>query len=191
MEVVKRNLISIVCGAVALLAMIVPFFPLGGSVSDLNSGLEQSDRALREAEDLYSRSHQLPIIDPKKREADELKLFPTRSVIDIGKQVVRDIETQSSGMVEKAMGRNVHQPIGGNMVFPNLRGGGRAANGFKQEYYRALDQIMRDMRATTPPTAEDEKNLADSIWLKEWKPKALNPQVEQDLLNQFNLTVVP
>ena len=42
MELVKKNIVSVICGVVAILAIVASFFPLGGYVEDLQASLNKS-----------------------------------------------------------------------------------------------------------------------------------------------------
>ena len=42
MELVKKNIVSVVCGVVAIAAIVASFFPLGGYVEELQGALNKS-----------------------------------------------------------------------------------------------------------------------------------------------------
>src|SRR5438552_6353724 len=162
MDIVKKNMWSIVCGVVAVLAVISTFYPLNGKLLELNGKLQQSVDAERKFKSLINTNPNMPVIDPKSNEVKQLGMFPTEKVIELGRKVVGKVHTESEKLQKTAMDMNKRDPLVPNAL-PN--GAGRFLADFKDEYYHAMAQLRTNMDATTVPT---EKDIQDAIQ-QEWK----------------------
>ena len=88
MDIVKKNMWSIVCGVVAVLAVVSTYYPLTGKFVELGSKLQSSADEDRKFKTLINLNPNMPVIDPKTSEIKPLGMFPTERVIEKGKQVV-------------------------------------------------------------------------------------------------------
>src|ERR1700722_2647627 len=99
LEVVKKNLLSILSGVVALAAVAAAYWPVGGMFENLQSASDRRGAVYTELEGLLTKSRQLPLTDPTKTQQDELKLFPNQKTIDLGNSVTKHVSDQSTAMV--------------------------------------------------------------------------------------------
>lgn len=114
MEIVKKNLLSIICGVVALLAVVSIFWPGGSKKADLQKELDARKAKYTQAQSLLTKTRHLPIIQPTAASdtpAPELKRFPNQPIIDVGQKAVDELKGQSVAIVDAAVKLNQHQPL--------------------------------------------------------------------------------
>lgn len=102
MDIVKKNLVSIICGVVALLAVVAVFiWPLSGWYGELDQEVQARKSVHGSITSLLATNTQLP----KLREDVEpvtLDRFPTRAVIAAGKEAAESLKTQSEQLYKRA-----------------------------------------------------------------------------------------
>ena len=113
MEVIKKNLLSILCGVVAVAAVVATYWPVGNMFGTLQAATEQRRQVYTELEGLLTKSRQLPLTDPAKTQQDDLKTFPNKKTIDQGTSVTDAVHTQSTQMVTliEDLNKNSHAPL--------------------------------------------------------------------------------
>jgi hypothetical protein len=107
MELVKKNIISVICGVVAIIAIVASFFPLGGYVADLQKSLDTSKSTYGTLDGLRTKSRTLPVtkLDEATTPAP-LAIFPNPEVIEKAGAVVKEVEGQSIKMRDAAIAMN-------------------------------------------------------------------------------------
>src|SRR4051812_38085554 len=98
MEIVKKNLVSIICGVVALAALVAAFvWLLDGYFTDLKGRVEKRAALEKKVQALLSKPRMLPVFtnDPAKPDGDRLTKFPSREIIAKGNQAQKAVRTQS------------------------------------------------------------------------------------------------
>ena len=88
MEVVKRNMYSILCGIVAIIAVVLVFYPLGGGFESLQGKLNESASDCSSINSLLGKEHTAPDVDINNAEQRKLGKFPTPKVIQAGEAAV-------------------------------------------------------------------------------------------------------
>ena len=156
MELVKKNIVSIVCGVVALLAVVASFFPLGGFFEDLSAKVKESESQYGQIKTLAGQTFTKPLVDPNKTEAPPLEVFPTPPVIEAGKKAVETMATKSAAMLEAATKMNKREPLVRDAL-PTFQSGS-AQSEFKRNYYAKMQEWMRKMNAVLPPQQRDRKS---------------------------------
>ena len=81
MEIVKKNIISIICGVVALAAVAVWFTIGTGKQQEVQDKLAQSKQTHDALAALLTKTRQLPTVDPDNPTTDNLKQFPSEKII--------------------------------------------------------------------------------------------------------------
>jgi len=167
MDTVKKNMWSIVCGVVAVLAVASTYYPLSGKLVELNDKLNGSAAEERKFKQLITLNPNMPVIDPKTSEVKPLGMFPTDRVIEKGRQVVGKVHTESEKLQQKAMEMNKREPL-----VPNALSTPREPwlSAFKQQYYEGLDQMRKEMDATTVPTEIEIREKIDQVWKDDYEP---------------------
>src|SRR5688500_18415940 len=111
MEDVKRNLYSIICGSVAIIAVVLVFYPLGGMFEELQTKVNESGNDYTTIRSLLSKEHAAPDVDLEKAEQRKLTVFPTQKVIHAGEAAVTKVQEQSLKLLQEAMQMNLKHPL--------------------------------------------------------------------------------
>jgi hypothetical protein len=96
-EFIKKNLLSLICALVAILAVVAIFYPYGGIRDDQQQRanlIANNYSALAE----FSKTRHLPVTDPSKSQADagELAIFPNATVIAAAEKIDAKLIDQST-----------------------------------------------------------------------------------------------
>jgi hypothetical protein len=105
-EIIKKNLLSVLCGVVALVAIIATFWPVGGFFAELQTLTEQRAAQYGSLQTLLTKPRQLPLTDPAKTVQDPLQSFPTEPIIAEGDKATKGVSAQSKKMVENVVAMN-------------------------------------------------------------------------------------
>src|SRR5687768_2139296 len=108
MEIVKKNIISIICGVVAIACIGVWYFWLTGQQAELQTKLGESKTTHDALAGLLSKQRQLPTVDPDNPTVENLKQFPSQNVIDQGESITKQVEKESLAMRYAAVAMNKH-----------------------------------------------------------------------------------
>lgn len=114
MELVKKNIASILCGVVVILALVALYWPISGWVNKLQTSVNNSKKNYADKiQSLMSAPRKLPITNALDANADQpmLKQFPTEQVIKLGEEVKDQVQKQSQEMLAETVKRNRHEPI--------------------------------------------------------------------------------
>ena len=77
MDIVKKNLVSIICGVIALVALVAVFvWPLNGYYDTLHTKATARAAIYAKAEGLMNKTRSLPVLDFNHPEAGKLTKFP-------------------------------------------------------------------------------------------------------------------
>src|SRR5258705_10592793 len=109
MEMVKKNLVSIICGVVALAALVAAFvWPLDGYFSDLKARVDKRAALEKKVQALVNKPRTLPVftMDPSKPDGDRLTKFPSREIIKKGTDAQKQVRTQSEKSYDVAWRMN-------------------------------------------------------------------------------------
>ena len=63
MDIVKKNLVSIICGVIAIVAIVATFYPMNGEFDKLNKQLVERNTAYTTAEQILAKTRQMPVTD--------------------------------------------------------------------------------------------------------------------------------
>src|SRR5258706_13385913 len=111
MDVIKKNMWSIVCGVVAVLAVVSTFYPLNGKFDELNQKLQSSVADQRKLKQLNDLNPNMPVIDPKTSEVKKLNQFPTEKIIAKGREVVGKVHSESQKLQTRPLAMNERKPL--------------------------------------------------------------------------------
>ena len=104
MDIVKKNLISIICAAVVLIAIAATFWPISGMFSDLQGRAQGRAGTYQQIKDLATKERKLPVVSLKGDAIGEkLDAFPTPAVIERGEKVKADIANEAKAMFTEAV----------------------------------------------------------------------------------------
>src|SRR4051794_40220927 len=111
MELVKKNLTSIICGVIALLAVVALFWPISGYYNELQAKADARKQVYTTLKGILDKPRNLPTVSLETAEPKKLEQFPTQAVIDAGTAVQTQVKTQSAAMFETALKMNQHTPL--------------------------------------------------------------------------------
>lgn len=179
MEIVKKNLISIICGVVALVAIAVSLFVVPGKKEALQGNVNQSKSSHDKLADLLKKPRQLPVVNPENPEQKPLEPFPSEAVIKQGEALTKKLVEESEAIVKAAAAMNKHE-----LLVPNTLPAPHdpLKYAFRRGYQQALplppqggaarSQFAKELTAGVPPTPE-ELQLASAALVKEIESKEL------------------
>ncbi len=161
MEVVKKNVMSIACGVVAVAAIVAAFWPVGGFFTTLKDNATQRASAYGALSGLISKTRQLPLTDPSKTTQDPLTVFPTQPIIDAGDAATKNVHDQSVNMVKTVVTLNqANHPLLIPDVFSNL-----ASDTPKLRFRDVYKAVLDKDAAVSEKTDENLKNAKQkNLW---------------------------
>jgi hypothetical protein len=109
MEIVKKNIISILCGVVALAAVAVCFVIVPSHQAELKKNVDSSAATHNALADLLKKPRQLPVVNPDNPEQKDLGAFPSQAVITQGEALTKQVEAESKAIVKAAVDMNRHE----------------------------------------------------------------------------------
>jgi len=199
MEIVKKNLISIICGVIALAAAVTAFFPLGGFWTDLHDRAQARTGAFSEAKGLATKDRALPVVTPDG-EAQKLLLsgqpvFPNNNIIEAAKAQLGVVKENSDRFLAQAVQASERKPLVDN-VLPGTSANPAAETEFRRRYNAAMDttaanlartpsseNLGRILHASAPPTADDV-NRESAVVRKDVEDSMLQKGSNGQILNQ-------
>ncbi|MCC7349160.1 MAG: hypothetical protein IT446_01200 [Phycisphaerales bacterium] len=173
MEIVKKNIFSVICGVVALVAIIASFWPLGSKTDELQSALTSRKSAYDSMTSLLGKSRNLPIVDPQSSEQEPLKNFPSPDIIEKGKTATKEVSEESRKMLmiaEQINQQNRQLLVENELPRPHSTDQIR----FQQAYGGYFADLQAKMHGGTPPTAEQIKAASEQMWTQKFQPRIFN-----------------
>jgi hypothetical protein len=172
MDIIKKNLLSIIFGVIALLAVIALFYPIGGIYDEMETVLKKEGGKYTEATQQLNAQRPLPIM-PAVGASDStpqfLTVFPNEKVIGIGKLAVQQVHDQSLALVKAAEDCNIHKQLVDG-VLPNVNS--TTVFDFQRAYQDQFKTVIPNLLvATAPPTQEEVDAAADDMWKKDYYPQ--------------------
>lgn len=166
MDIVKKNLISIICGVVALLALVAVFvWPLDGYFETLKENASKRADQYKAMNTLLSKQRVAPIYDPNNPNPVKLTKYPSKTIIDKGDLAQKAVGKQSEAMYDFAVQLNQK---GHELVVPNTLPSpvnNSDALGFHNKLQDALKRLREDyLAAGVPPTEEERKSREEQLW---------------------------
>jgi hypothetical protein len=196
MEIVKKNLVSIICGVVALAALVAAFvWPLDGYFTDLKTRVDKRAQIEKKVQGLVNKVRTLPVFtaDPSKPDGDRLTKFPSREIIKKGNEAQKAVRTQSDKVYDAAwrMNNEGHGLVSEGSLPRPLSDS--IAISFRSKLQAALDQLrMQELLAGVPPTDEELKNRKGQIWAEMQKKFIIvNDQVknQEAVMKEYNAAI--
>ena len=169
MEIVKKNIVSIVCGVIAVAAVVVHFVWVSGS---LYPKLDQDAKARQSNYDtlvnLMGKDRKLPVVSLKSSDPLPLPNYPTVPVIEKAKLVTTALSGQSKQIMDVAVQMNQRPPL--VPVFPKLDDNKKFA--FRDAYGDFIEKwIPERLGAAKPPTLEDVAAAEQRLWDEKFAPR--------------------
>jgi hypothetical protein len=178
--VIKKNILSIIAGVVALLAIGFMLFWLNGKFTEVQQAAQLRAAKASEIQGLMTK--QRPNIEFTSADPVPLGQFPTNRIIATGRETMEGVKAQADQVLEQAKGVNVRVPLGADSFeaaaakWP-LEGEEATPDrqAFKQAYATWINAdnsrfnaengdygpgtLQAEMQATRPPTAADLEQM--------------------------------
>jgi hypothetical protein len=172
MQTVKKNILSILCGVVVIIAIVAYFVVVQGMYYGDDGLQKQADERKAQYErlaGLLGKPRSLPVVEIDKTEPVPLTAYPTLPIIQKGQQVTKDLQAQAKRITELAANMNRKEPLVRG-VFP--KGTDTDKFAFRDAYEQWVTKYVPEMlNAANPPTEEDialaEQKLWDDKYAKE------------------------
>jgi hypothetical protein len=175
MGVVKKNMVSIICGVIVLLAILAIFWPISGMFDDLRGRASSRVSVYNQIRELVTKDRKLPVVALKEgAEAPKLTQFPTQAQIAHGQEVKTKIEAEAKAIQEAAVKLNRGDKdllFAGALPQPKNQ---TAGNNFARKYAEEMDYAsadparraqsmpFREMKAGMKPTDAEIKAAQDA-----------------------------
>src|SRR4051812_27955533 len=108
MEIVKKNMVSIICGVIALAAVGVAFTMVPSRAAALQTQLAGRKATYEEMKSLLSKQRQMPGVNPDSAAQEPLTVFPSAKIIEAGTKVMDAVQKESEAMRDAAVKMNTH-----------------------------------------------------------------------------------
>ena len=162
MELVKKNMVSIIFAVIALLAVAADFVFMSGKFKTLHDQAQARASVHTEINGLLSKPRKEPIISPNSTEAPPLSRFPVEKIIQDGNAKILVLVNGSKQAHDQAVQLNTHKPLVADAL-PGVPGNTYPSMAFAREYARLTDvgninnkNTIRDqLKAGLAPTEAD------------------------------------
>jgi hypothetical protein len=184
MEIVKKHWVSILCGVIALVALVAWQWPLGGMFAEAQADLNKRVDVYNGVSRLRKTPRYWPVI-PKLASGKPTPLtpFPSDPYIKSGGEIKDEVHNQATGldptgkpigMKEKTEAANRHELLVSDVLpMPHEKG-----FKFQQDYLEQVQKILPAMLVATahppavappplPPVEADVRAEADRLWKDE------------------------
>lgn len=108
MDIVKKNVVSIICGVIALAALVVGLVMIPGKAEALQKEVDARKAAHDSLAGLLHKERQLPVVNPDNPTQEKLTQFPSEAVIKKGTEITKAVENESNAMRNAAVEMNRH-----------------------------------------------------------------------------------
>jgi hypothetical protein len=161
--VIKKNLVSIISGVVALLAVGALYWPMSGLYADLETRLDARIAVSSSLDSLAKQSRSMPLLSPDQTTPDPLTVFPTQPVIDAGVAATQQMSQQATNMLQRAVTANQHLPLeAGELPKPS----DSMKYTFAKHYAELIDNYnhwQQILDSTMPPTPAEVQAAKDKL----------------------------
>lgn len=187
MDIVKKNIVSIVCGVIALLALIALVWPIGPMYESFRAELKEREKANAAVQALLRAERTRPnLLGEDKHEP--LGTFPSPAIIAQGHEVIGKLHENAVNLLQTAISINKR---GHDLLVPTAlpRPDAKALYAFRGQYQNVLSpgapataarpgspaENIPDgiLHSTAPPTAKEIKDALDKEWREKWETKVI------------------
>lgn len=204
-DILKKNVVSILCGVIALVAIVLTFVPADGWITDLKSQLDARGAVNATLAGLGKKTRNLPILVPGATEATPMAQFPSETVIAQGEQATKAVKLVSQKLFNAAVTLNqtAHPPLVPNVLprssdVPKLQFRGAYVAAFKFAPDRQTPQLpdynipVSILRGTQPPTPEQVLAAQEKLWVDKYNIRIIEvngapanaPQVTSEYIEE-------
>jgi hypothetical protein len=178
MEMVKKNIVSVICGVIALIALIALVWPISGMYDEQATVLKARQRVDSDINNLLKAKRSWPVIpDLQSGESAPLKRFPSEDVIKKGIEIKDQVKKQADMMANEVAQDNRHDIL----YERSLPNPGDVRFQFRNAYLAMVQDgpngpsaLRAAVGGMMPPTEADVKAERDRIWIATYKTKIVN-----------------
>jgi hypothetical protein len=194
MDIVKKNLISVLCGVIAIATIVaIPLF-ISGQQKTLQTQLNARLATHTAIQQIQNTQRHLPIVstDPSAT-APDLGVFPGPAVIKAGEEAIDQVQKQSTALENAAVEMNVHRLlVPGSLPVP------MDTFKFQQAYNDEMHKVIpMKLDAATPPNdaeikdkiAAEEKRLTDDAPKNQANGEVFNKDALQSAIDQMRASL--
>jgi len=163
MEIVKKNLLSIICGVVILLAVGALFWPISGIIANAQAQADARKQEYVKLERNQKKPRKLPNVSlVADAPTTALDGFPGPKVIEAGQAATKEMAAQSANMLATAVAMNEHVLlVPKSLPAPS----DRLKLDFRRDYRkRVREEIPLILNATLPPAVKDLDEAEQKLW---------------------------
>ena len=170
MEIVKKNILSIIFGVLALIAVIAWIWPLGSVKAEAEQALTKRAAVGSSMQGILSRERKLPVVSLEGEQSPKLDVFPTQRVIDWGKDVQAQLKAQTQEVRAMALAMN-RKPV---LVERSLPVPAPTKDfDFRDIYLKYVQQFARMFGAAAPPNAALINEARENLWKEKYGPQII------------------
>src|SRR2546423_7600758 len=104
MDIVKKNLLSIIFAVVAIACVVANFVPMGGKRKQLIDEATSHAAKAAELKGLLTKPRSLPTVKPGDTTAEPLTIFPTRAQLEEAHKATELVNKTADHMMDVASG---------------------------------------------------------------------------------------
>src|SRR4051794_17379209 len=162
MELLKKNILSVIFGVIAILAIAADFYPMAGKREELKKEAADHASKAEALKTLRDKPRNLPIVNPGSTESVPLPGFPTKQAVEMGHQVTQRVNDAAEAVMTKASGElNIHKPLVAGAL-PGSPGDTLPASAFAREYLGMFPAVVQPGAVSVTPSAPPPPRRADA-----------------------------
>jgi hypothetical protein len=181
MDVIKKNLISIICGVIALMAGVALYWPISGLYAGLLTQLDARIQVSSSLDSLANTPRTMPLLSPDDTNPQPLAVFPNDQVIAAATKAAGLVTLQAQNMLDYATNLNQHDLLVQDEL-PKPTESTRYA--FANQYAAAIADYSRwqkILNSTSPPSPAEVQAQKDALFDQIKKNKLIyDPQGNVD-----------
>ena len=181
MEIVKKHILSVICGVVVLVAVVLAFWPLGSMKEAAQALLNTRANHFSQIQSLRTRQRHLPVVDMGSAEAPLLAGFPTDKAIEKAKVLAEKLAAEKSAVLRAAAESNIRELL----VLQSLPNAvGNTPFEFKERYLKTIVAFPKSIGAGQPPTAAEIDAAKAELWETQYKLNISRPNGVVDPIDE-------
>lgn len=167
----KKHWLSLSCAAVAVVAVVLAFWPLSSLKAELSGELNSRTKVFDTLKGLQSKQRKLPALDVNKPAQAPLAGFPGDQIITWGKQKLADLHREAQETINAAIKLDQE-----DLLLPKSlpTPGDNEKFTFRRIYPEAVRNNLPKLAESGIPPTEREINAAqDALWREQYQPRVL------------------
>jgi hypothetical protein len=134
MDIVKKNLLSIIFGVIAILCVVANFYPMGAKREQLRTEATEHASKAEALKTLLTKPRSMPVVKPGSTENEPLQGFPTKQALEAAHTATEQVNKAADTLMAKASTElNEHKPLA-DRALPGVPGETLPASAFARLY---------------------------------------------------------